>query len=153
VTGATIGSGGMEVVQSGGTVNGVTLNGGYLDIASGGTAGSSMITFTSVGGMLKLGYSQNFAGVLSGFGGGFDSLDLADIAFGAGTTIDFIEAPSNTSGTLTVSDGTHTAQILLLGQYMAADFSAQSNGAGGTVITDPSASSLSPQSLISQPGA
>jgi len=68
-----------------------------------------------------------------------------------GTTVNFVEAPSTTSGTLTVSDGTHIAQILLLGQYMAADFSAQSNGAGGTVITDPSAPSLSQQSLISQP--
>jgi hypothetical protein len=38
---------------------------------------------------------------------------------------------------LTVSDGTHTANLLLLGQYVAAQFAMSSDGHGGTLITDP----------------
>lgn len=75
------------------------------------------------------------------------------IAFGPGTTLGFVEAPSNTSGTLTVSDGTHTAAILLLGQYLAANFTKQSDGNGGTLITDPPVSTNDQQSLISHPHA
>jgi hypothetical protein len=40
-------------------------------------------------------------------------------------------------GTLTVTDGTDTAVIALLGQYVAANFKMGSNGAGGTLVTDP----------------
>ena len=80
--------------------------------------------------------SQNFDGQISGFGIP-GAIDFADIAFGAQTTLGFTEAPGNTSGTLTVSDGTHTAAILLLGQYLAANFNMASDGHGGTLVTDP----------------
>jgi hypothetical protein len=40
-----------------------------------------------------------------------------------------------TSNTLTVSDGTHSVMLDLLGQYMAAGFQDVSNGAGGTLVT------------------
>jgi autotransporter passenger strand-loop-strand repeat protein len=134
--GITVSSGGAEHVLSGAVLSGATISGGLVDIQSGGTAGTSQINFTSAGGTLQLGDSVHFNGVISGFGvpGG---IDLRDIAFGVGTTLGFTEAGDNLSGTLTVSDGTHTANITLLGQYVAGNFTKQSDGNGGTLITDP----------------
>jgi hypothetical protein len=56
--------------------------------------------------------------------------------------------PSSTaSATIQVSDGTHTASITLLGQYMAGQIHiAGGDGAGGTLITDP------PLTAMTDPG-
>jgi len=43
--------------------------------------------------------------------------------------------------TLTVSSGAAVENLTLLGQYSLANFSATSDGAGGTLITDPPVSS------------
>jgi hypothetical protein len=48
--------------------------------------------------------------------------------------VGFKQASGGRSGTLTASDGTHTANIELLGQYAASHFTAQSDGNSGTVI-------------------
>jgi hypothetical protein len=58
--------------------------------------------------------------------------------------LSFTEAASNLSGTLTVNDGTHTANIQLLGQYTASEFAAASDGHGGTLISFTSPPSGSP---------
>ena len=42
-------------------------------------------------------------------------------------------------GTLSVTDGAHCANIALLGNYMSFVFVAQSDGHGGTTVTDPPA--------------
>jgi hypothetical protein len=47
------------------------------------------------------------------------------------------EAGNNLSGTLTVTDGTHTASLTPLGQYVTAQFTKVSDGHGGTLIGDP----------------
>jgi hypothetical protein len=78
-------------------------------------------------------------------------LDLAAIGFGANTTLGYAANNSNTGGTLTVSDGTHTASIALLGQYMAASFATASDGHGGTLISDPPVAAT--QTLLAQPHA
>jgi hypothetical protein len=64
-------------------------------------------------------------------------IDLADISFGANTTLGYTPNDSNSGGVLTASDGTHVAKIALLGQYAAASFAMASDGHGGTLITDP----------------
>jgi hypothetical protein len=46
---------------------------------------------------------------------------------------------TSAGGTLHVTDGTHTANIALLGNYMASVFVAGSDGHGGTAVTDPPA--------------
>jgi hypothetical protein len=46
------------------------------------------------------------------------------------------ESQTNTSGVLSVTDGTHTAQIRLLGQYAASQFAMASDGHSGTMISD-----------------
>ena len=42
----------------------------------------------------------------------------------------------HSGGTLSVGDGTHMAQIGLLGSYMASTFAASSDGHGGTLISE-----------------
>jgi hypothetical protein len=62
-------------------------------------------------------------------------IDLSDIAFGAQTTLAYLENAAGTGGTLTVSDGRHTASIALLGNYIAGSFVATADGHGGTLVT------------------
>jgi hypothetical protein len=61
---------------------------------------------------------------------------LADISFAAGTTLGYAANADNSGGTLSVGDGTHTANIALLGSYMASSFVAASDGHGGTLISE-----------------
>jgi len=97
------------------------------------------------GGTLQLDASASFARdavSIAGFGGN-DVLDLQDILHDAAHTTTLAYSPINpgfggsTSGTLTVSDGTHTASLLLFGQYSASSFVVQGgDGNGGTLIAD-----------------
>lgn len=102
-------------------------------------------------GTLLLDHSSDFSGTVAGMSGQ-DTIDFADINF---TTP---QAPSysgtSSGGTLTVTDGAHTANVALLGNYLASTFVASSDGHGGTsVIQVPSQSSANdsithPQSWI-----
>jgi autotransporter passenger strand-loop-strand repeat protein len=135
-SGTTISSGGTEVVSSGGALDGATLAGGTLEITSGAILGSGTIGYAS-GGVLRLDDSQSFGTTISGFGipGG---IDLVDVAYNsATTTLNFQEAISNLSGTLTVNDGAHVATLTLLGQYVTGQFHMANDGHGGTMVTDP----------------
>jgi hypothetical protein len=95
---------------------------------------SGPVTFASTTGTLKLDNSASFAGTVAGMGGQ-DTLDLADINFAT------IQNPSfsgtSTGGVLTVTDGSHTANIALLGNYIASTFTVSSDGHGGTFVVDP----------------
>jgi hypothetical protein len=67
------------------------------------------------------------------------------------SVMSFTEAASNLSGTLTVTDGVNTANITLLGQYMAGQFTLASDGHGGTLFGDPSvtaANDSNPATLV-----
>jgi hypothetical protein len=107
------------------------------------------VTFAGPTGTLQLDQSQSFAGTVAGFGGQ-DQIDLSDIAFGATTTLGYAANFSNTGGALTVSDGTHTANLALLGQYAAGNFAMASDGHGGTMIADPA---VVAQNQLTQPHA
>ena len=72
---------------------------------------------------------------MAGFGAG-DRLDLVDIAFGSDVTLAYQANSDGTGGTLSVADGTHTADIALLGQYTAGSFVMSADGFGGTLIHD-----------------
>ena len=115
-----------------------TISGGVVDF---GATSSIAASFTNTTGTLQLDASsanngQGYTGSISGFGGQ-DHMDLGDIAFGANTTLGYAANANNTGGTLTVSDGAHTANLALLGQYSASSFAAAGDGHGGTIITDP----------------
>jgi len=112
--GATELEGGYELVASGGIVSGATISAGTLEVASGAIASPSEAAFVG-GGTLLLDASASFHGLVAGFGSS-DQLDLQDVAFVTATTkkgqqsnLSFTDAASNQSGTLTVTDGTHTA--------------------------------------------
>jgi hypothetical protein len=115
----------------------VTISGGTVEVANGGAFSGAF----QGAGSLVLDASASFHGLVAGFGAS-DQIDLRDIAFvtattkkGATTHLSFTEAASATSGTLSVTDGVHTASIQLLGQYTASEFVAASDGHGGTLIT------------------
>jgi autotransporter passenger strand-loop-strand repeat protein len=154
LTGYTVSSGVTLEAASGGVVSSATISGGRLEVASGGLTGSGPTTFTSAGGDLQLDASLGFHGLVAGFGsppGVTEEIDLRDIAFGSSTTRSFIEASNHLSGTLTVTDGVHTANIALLGQYMASQFHLATDGPAGTLVTDPPAATTS--ALLSLPHA
>jgi autotransporter passenger strand-loop-strand repeat protein len=79
VASATTVNGGAELVVSGGTMSGATLSGGILEIQSGGTAGTSLITISS--GTLVLDDSAHFSGTVAGLATSAQQVDLKDIAF------------------------------------------------------------------------
>jgi hypothetical protein len=123
-----------------------TINSGLLDVISG---FSETVTFTGTTGELELGQSQGYAGSISGFSKtGSTSLDLADIGFVSAAEATF--SGTSKSGVLTVSDGTHTAHITLMGNYTKATFVASSDGRGGTTVVDPPARIASGQTGSSQ---
>jgi hypothetical protein len=71
---------------------------------------------------------------------GTNSLDLRDITFTSGVT-KATYSGTTASGTLTVTDGTHTAHIKLVGDYTTAGaFTLSSDGHGGTKVVDPTPS-------------
>ncbi len=132
-TGTTVNGGGIEYVFSGGTAGGTTLSGGTEIVMSGGIANGT-ITFAGSG-QLTFNISTNLNNFqISGFNTSPEKLDLTDIAYGGNTTLSFVEANNNTSGTLTVSDTVHTANITVLGLYTTQNFTTASDGHGGTII-------------------
>jgi autotransporter passenger strand-loop-strand repeat protein len=145
---ADVRSGGEEVVAAGGAALNTSIDGGLMEVQSGGSTGmpSTPVSFTTSGGDLQLDFSQGFTSLITGFAsppGVTEEIDLQDITFSSATRETFTQN-SPTSGTLTVTDGTHTANLTLLGQYSTANFSLASDGHGGTLITDPPGSATSP---------
>jgi len=120
------------VVSGSGTV---AIAAGTLDIANANAA--EAVGFTGKGGELELAQSQSFTGSVSGFAmTGRTSLDLRDIGF-----VSPGEASYNgATGILTVTDGIHTANIALVGNYGGTIFTAGSDKHGGTSIVDKAAS-------------
>ena len=59
-----------------------------------------------------------------------------------------MEAAGSASGTLTVTDGVHTANLTLLGQYATAQFTSANDGHGGVLIGDPPAPAVAEASSL-----
>jgi len=141
------------------TLEGAVTGAGIGDITSGTLFAASTftenVTFTaSTKGTLELADSQTYTGDVTGFSlTGATALDLGDIDFINGTTKATYSGTA-TSGTLTVTDGTHTAHITLEGNYTSSTFTVSSDGHGGTKVVDPSKAPVgglppaSPQPLI-----
>jgi hypothetical protein len=100
-----------------------------------GAASSANVTLDAgATGKIVLHDSFDFSGLVSGFNGD-DHLDLLDVAFGAGTSVSYLANQEGNGGTLTVSDGAHTANISLLGQYSADGFTAAADDTFGTLLS------------------
>jgi hypothetical protein len=97
------------------------------------------VTFALTGGTLELTDSVDYKGKVSGLdAAGSNALDLLDIGFTAGVTKASYSGTTK-SGTLTVTDGTHTAKIALIGNYIGSTFTPSDDGHGGTKVVDPAA--------------
>jgi hypothetical protein len=59
---------------------------------------------------------------------------LLDIAFDGGASVSYTANQAGNGGTLSVSDGIHTANIALLGQYDPAGFHEIADSKNGTLI-------------------
>ena len=114
---------------------------------------AAAVTFGGASGTLQLDQSASFTGTISGFGDQ-NQLDLTDIAFSPNTTLGYsaISNSNNSGGNFTVSDGLHTANIALLGSYIASSFVTTSDGHGGTLISE-AAQLSSPIASLAQPHA
>jgi len=132
-------SGTVEVAKGTLDLAGVVTGGGALNADAQTTlefgaavATGGMASFAGANAVLRLDDAANFKASIAGFAAS-ETIDLRSIGFGAGTTIAYMG--SATAGTLTVTHGTESAQIALLGQFVAANFHAASDGHGGTDIT------------------
>ena len=100
-------------------------------------ASAQSVTFTGSTGTLTLNDAVAFKGQVSGLAGS-DAIDLADVSYGANTTATFL---GNTEGgTLTITNGTQTANIALVGDYLSSYWTVSSDGNGGTLVVDPTSS-------------
>ena len=80
---------------------------------------SGTVSFAGPTGTLIIDHASSFSGTITGQLAIGDVIDLADITGGANVTISY--SGNNSPGTLTVSDGTHTANIALDGQLFAGE--------------------------------
>ncbi|MGY4620806.1 VCBS repeat-containing protein [Bradyrhizobium sp. USDA 4472] len=115
-----------------GNGNALISGAGTIEFGAGSTAGVAFDT--TAAGHLILDDAFHFSGTVSGLTGN-DDIDIRGIGFGAGTTVSFIENQAGTGGTLTVSDGAHAANIVLLGQYDPTGFTEKADTTNGTLIS------------------
>ena len=131
------------------TIDGAVTGNGSADIEGQATlefgAASSENTIFGQGavGTLILDHADNFTGQIYGFTGdgtlsGSDQIDLKGIDYTSGSFTD-----SYSNGILTVSDGTHAANLHFFGTYSLGNFKFVSDGQGGTIVYDPPTDALS----------
>ena len=94
------------------------------------------------GGLQLDGTGSAYSGKISGFGGSGHSNHNQSIDFtaisAAGASFTYTSGnTSNTSGTLSVTDGTHSATVVLVGSYSSGNFVSGSDSSGHLLITDP----------------
>jgi hypothetical protein len=94
---------------------------------------SGQLSFAADTGTLKLGNSATFAGTVAGMTG-HDTIDFTDIDPTKAQAASY--SGDTSGGTLSVTDGTHTANIALLGNYLASSFATSSDGLGGTNVVE-----------------
>jgi hypothetical protein len=120
----------------------ITIPAGQTMELTGSYAGE--IDFGGATGTLKIDHAAEFTGTIGGPLTPTDQIDFADVNF-TGVTLGY--SGNNSPGTLTVSDGTHTASLAVLGNHSLANFTASSDGHGGTIVVDPPLAGQSGSSL------
>ena len=134
-TGTLLANGGNITIVGAVTGSGVAEIDGNATLAFG-AASSVNVAFDEVGsGTLRLGDSFDFSGLVSGFASD-DTLDFNDLAFMEGLSdVSFAASADGSGGTLTVTDGTQTASITLVGTYNADEFGLSKDADGSTLLT------------------
>jgi hypothetical protein len=133
--------GGDVIVNPAVTGTGTDEIGGAATLEFKAAVGSGQAVTFDAGstGTLRLDQSQSFSGTVAGLAlNGSNFLDLSDISFGVNTHATYLG--SSSGGPLQVTDGTHIANISLLGDYTVSTFVTASDGHGGTRVHDPAPS-------------
>ncbi|MFY9953798.1 VCBS domain-containing protein, partial [Bradyrhizobium sp.] len=119
VTGSIAGSGSVQI-DSGALFE---LNGSDVqNVVFAGTSAEMQIDASSFGGSI-VGLAAT------------DELDLRTIGYGLNTTGIYVSDPNNDGGILTITDGSHSISMTLVGDYRNAHFAGSTDGNGGTLIT------------------
>jgi hypothetical protein len=105
--------------------------------------GQSVIFDPNSTGTFSLIDSPDFKGTVAGLAPG-NFLDLNDISYLTVQTPIYTPNANGTGGTLTVTDGQRTANIALLGQYMAGSFATHRDANAGVLVYDPPPSTQPP---------
>ena len=126
VTGGT-----LTITGAGSVADSAGNTGGTIQIDGGATldlqvSDTENVSFSGSGGELQIDTSS-FGGSISGLFAG-DQIDLATIGYGPDTTASY------SGGILTVTDGTHSIELNLVGDYSGAHFAGSADG-NGTLIT------------------
>jgi hypothetical protein len=128
------GTGGTWIVDPPATMVTVSL-GATVELNA--NSNSSAVDFQGTTGKLIVDQPSSFTGQIQGFTGdgtlsGSDQIDLGGINYDSGNFTD-----SYSNGILTVSDGTHTANLHFTGSYSLGNFKFASDSHGGTIVYDP----------------
>jgi len=89
---------------------------------------------TGATGTLILGDSFNFSGTVSGMTAD-DHIDLLDFNFANAPTLNYTPNADNSGGTLSIADGSHTANIALLGSFDPTGFQIEADKTTGTLVS------------------
>jgi hypothetical protein len=118
-------------------------SGGSLELSSASTDTVLFVNDPTISGTLVLDNPAGFTGQISGFTGTSatsDAIDLKGLAFDSAMQWVYTENSAGTGGSLTISEGSTTVDTLnFAGNYTTANFNVQSDGNGGTLVTDPPA--------------
>jgi hypothetical protein len=141
VSGATTNNGSIAITTDTETLAGAVSGAGSFSLSTANLGfGSSVssgqtINETGVDGLI-LKQAQSFAGTISGFGNGgnIDTIDATNFLF-SGTKENFVENSAGTGGTLTLTDGSLIANILMTGSYTTSSFSLGHDSGTGTLVS------------------
>jgi hypothetical protein len=119
-----------ELAGAVGGAGGFSLEQGNLQFDSSVSSGQT-ITETGADALI-LEQAQKFGGTISNFGTG-DTIDAANFLL-SGTSFNFHENTAGTGGTLTLTDGSLTANISMTGVYTKSDFTLAPDSGTGTLV-------------------
>jgi hypothetical protein len=143
------GSGGTQFVDPLAIDSGATL-----EVPGASADNVLFVNNVGISGTLVLDDATAFSGQISGFSGTSttsDAIDLKSITFDSETKWTYTANSAGTGGALTIYEGvTVVDTIEFTGNYTTANFKAQSDSNGGTLVTDPPTSSPAVHSVVMQ---
>ena len=132
-TGVLWANGGNITVEGNVSGNGSALISGSATLELAGASSENAVFAPGSSGVLMLDHAFDFKGAVSGMTSS-NHLDLLDFNFASGPALNYIANTDGSGGTLTVTDGAHTANIALLGQFDLAGFQIGADHGSGTLI-------------------
>ena len=133
-TGVLWANGGNVTVDGNVSGNGSALISGSATLELAGASTENAVFTPGSSGILMLDHAFDFKGAVSGMTSS-NHLDLLDFNFASGPALNYIANADGTGGTLSVTDGAHTANIALLGQFDLAGFQIGADHGAGTLIS------------------